>query len=139
MGDVLFWVMQRVLGRDAYNLQLHLAWVKIYSRMLRTIVPVAVAMELKDGSAQVSRLTVHETKMFEESQSRHSSEPTTKDTVSAAKSSVTTESAGILEGSNTYGSIKGGARSVLDPDHELTCERIRNSPTARDTRPPTST
>eukprot|EP01034_Spumella_vulgaris_P024696 gene24696-31070_t len=48
VGDVLFWTLKKV---------------KVYSRMLRTIVPVAVSMELKDGSAQLTRLSTHN-KMF---------------------------------------------------------------------------
>ncbi len=38
-----------------YTYDVHQAWVKIYSRMLKTMVPVAVAHELKDGSAQEKR------------------------------------------------------------------------------------
>lgn len=35
--------------------QVHSSWIKIYSRMLRSMVPVAVAYELRDGSAQAKR------------------------------------------------------------------------------------
>lgn len=42
-----------------YTPEVHLGWVKIYSRMLRTMVPVAVAYELKDGSAQQKRFLSH--------------------------------------------------------------------------------
>lgn len=38
-----------------YTYDVHQAWVKIYSRMLRIMVPVAVAHELRDGSAQEKR------------------------------------------------------------------------------------
>jgi hypothetical protein len=47
VGEVLFWVLKQVLGATAYTAELHTAWIKIYSRMLKTIVPVAVALELK--------------------------------------------------------------------------------------------
>lgn len=59
VGEVLFWALKRCLGEACYSAALHRAWVKIYSRMLRTIVPVAVSMELKDGSAQVNRLKTY--------------------------------------------------------------------------------
>jgi hemoglobin-like flavoprotein len=52
VGEVLFWAIRSCVG-DLYTFDTHKAWVKIYSRMLKTMVPVAVAHELKDGSAQV--------------------------------------------------------------------------------------
>lgn len=56
VGDVLFWSLERCVGPDIYNQEMHEAWIKIYSRMLRTMVPLAVAYELKDGSTQQRRL-----------------------------------------------------------------------------------
>ena len=47
VGEVLFWCMKRVLGQATFTPQLQTAWIKVYSRMLKTIVPVAVALELK--------------------------------------------------------------------------------------------
>lgn len=58
MGEVLFWTLNRCIGSKLYTAELHLAWVKIMSRMLRTMVPVAVAYELRDGSAQSDRFLV---------------------------------------------------------------------------------
>ena len=58
VGEVLFWSIKLCVG-EMYNPEVHLAWVKIYSRMLRTMVPVAVAYELKDGSAQQKRFLTH--------------------------------------------------------------------------------
>jgi hemoglobin-like flavoprotein len=55
VGEVLFWSIRAIVGAEAYTYDIHQAWVKIYSRMLRTMVPVAVAHELKDGSAQEKR------------------------------------------------------------------------------------
>ena len=43
------------VGAELYTYDIHQSWVKIYSRMLKTMVPVAVAHELKDGSAQEKR------------------------------------------------------------------------------------
>eukprot|EP00401_Gymnodinium_catenatum_P081185 CAMPEP_0117528724 /NCGR_PEP_ID=MMETSP0784-20121206/37461_1 /TAXON_ID=39447 /ORGANISM="" /LENGTH=131 /DNA_ID=CAMNT_0005325017 /DNA_START=314 /DNA_END=709 /DNA_ORIENTATION=- len=55
VGEVLFWAIRNVVGSEAYTFEVHQAWVKLYSRMLKTMVPVAVAHELKDGSAQEKR------------------------------------------------------------------------------------
>lgn len=55
MGEVLFWALKRVLGEEIFDAYLHIAWVKIYSRMLRTMVPVAVAHELQQGSIAQKR------------------------------------------------------------------------------------
>jgi len=50
VGEILFWVLRHVLGTSVYVQSVHFIWVKIYSRMLTTIVPVAIALELKGGS-----------------------------------------------------------------------------------------
>jgi hemoglobin-like flavoprotein len=55
VGEVLFWALKRVLGTEVFDAFLHIAWVKIYSRMLRTMVPVAVAHELQQGSVTQKR------------------------------------------------------------------------------------
>jgi len=60
VGDVLFWSLSRCVGVIVYTDVVHTAWVKIMSRMLRTMVPLAVAHELKDGSAQTKRLIAAE-------------------------------------------------------------------------------
>jgi hypothetical protein len=46
VGEVLFWVMKQVLGKELYTAEVHLAWVKLYNRMLQIIMPVAVSLEL---------------------------------------------------------------------------------------------
>lgn len=59
MGEVLFWALRLVIGYEVYTDEMHSAWVKVYSRMLRVIVPVAIAWELELGStkAQSSRVS----------------------------------------------------------------------------------
>ena len=65
MGEVLFWCLKKCLGMKAYTPSVHHAWVKVYSRMLRTIIPVAVALELKGQSeSQVQRFTMKNTLAF---------------------------------------------------------------------------
>ena len=55
VGEVLFWSLKQCLGVQMYDMLAHQAWIKVYSRMLRIMVPMAVAHELKDGSAQEKR------------------------------------------------------------------------------------
>lgn len=55
VGEVLIFAIRQTVGPDAFNPNVHIAWVKIYSRMLKTMVPVAVAHELRDNSAQQRR------------------------------------------------------------------------------------
>lgn len=55
VGEVLFWSIRLCTGPTVYTYDVHQAWVKIYSRMLRTMVPLAVSHELRDGSAQEKR------------------------------------------------------------------------------------
>lgn len=45
VGEVLLWSLRRCLGSDSFPAQVQIAWVKIYSRMLRIMVPVAVSYE----------------------------------------------------------------------------------------------
>ena len=56
----MFWAVKTVVGQSIYNEQTHRAWVKIFSQMLRVIVPVAVAHELASNEAQQNRVMDHE-------------------------------------------------------------------------------
>ncbi len=51
----MFWTLNAILGADEYNNDVHGGWVKVYSHMLKVMVPIAIAYELKDGSAQEKR------------------------------------------------------------------------------------
>lgn len=51
MGEVLFWALNATLGSTTYNSQLHSIWVRIFSRLLRVIIPVALRLEI-DGEIQ---------------------------------------------------------------------------------------
>lgn len=55
VGEVLFWSLRQCIGIDMYTPTCHQAWIKVYSNMLKIMVPLAVAHELKDGSAQEKR------------------------------------------------------------------------------------
>lgn len=47
VGEVLFWAIKQSIGRELYTPEVHRAWVKVYSRMLTTMLPVAVLYEIK--------------------------------------------------------------------------------------------
>ena len=47
MGEVLLWSLKYALGKTVYTAAIHKVWVKIYCRMLKTIMPLAVAMEVQ--------------------------------------------------------------------------------------------
>ena len=55
VGEVMFWTLGKVLG-PAYTPEVHNAWVKIFSSMMKVIVPIAVAHELRDNTSQRVRL-----------------------------------------------------------------------------------
>jgi len=74
VGEVLFYVMKKIIGPSNYGSKIHMAWVKVYSRMLRIIVPTAVALELETGSSfQLKRLSMADSVMFETSKSADAS------------------------------------------------------------------
>jgi len=64
MGEVLFWALRKCLGVHVFNNAAHLVWVKILSAMLRHMVPVAVAYELKtkgvNQKARLQKITLFE-------------------------------------------------------------------------------
>jgi hypothetical protein len=56
----MFFAIRQVVGINLYTDMVHKSWVKIFSSMLRVIVPVAVAHELSSNEAQKNRLIDHE-------------------------------------------------------------------------------
>lgn len=61
VGDVLFYSLHHVLGSEVYNKDCHRAWAKVFSHMLKHIIPNAVSYEIKSGSVdqkeRISKLT----------------------------------------------------------------------------------
>lgn len=55
IGEVMFWTLKHCLG-PAYDGRTHSAWVKIFSKMLKIIVPISVSYELQNNAAQVERV-----------------------------------------------------------------------------------
>ena len=57
VAEVLFWTVRRCLG-TAYDKTVHSIWVKVVSRMLKIMVPVAVAYEIQsEGVNQKNRIS----------------------------------------------------------------------------------
>ena len=52
----MFWALETVIGPGDFNEYTRFCWVKIFSGMLRVIVPVAVAHELANNEAQLHRV-----------------------------------------------------------------------------------
>lgn len=76
VGDVLFWSIQKVIGEEAYTQEVHHAWIHIYSRLLKVIVPIAVEAELHDKDNDVSKTKRQEACIFT-TMKVHTGEPTT--------------------------------------------------------------
>lgn len=74
MGDVLFWTLRKVMGDAYYTLELHRCWVKIYSRMLKTLVPAGVAHELQGDDTHTVKRDI--ASMFSEGGSSNGSSST---------------------------------------------------------------
>ena len=55
-GECLFWVLKLTLGPE-YDATTHMGWVKIFSRVLRAMVPVAIEYELENKDSLRSRVT----------------------------------------------------------------------------------
>lgn len=53
--EVLFYVLRLTLGDD-YNATAHIGWVKIFSRILRIVIPVVVDYEL-ENKPTISEIT----------------------------------------------------------------------------------
>jgi len=47
-GEILFYALQGTMGFDYYSFEVHQAWVKLYSHLLKTMIPVAVGCECEE-------------------------------------------------------------------------------------------
>lgn len=45
----MFWTLREVLGRETFDKNTHTIWIRIFSRILSVVVPVAVSYEIKTG------------------------------------------------------------------------------------------
>lgn len=55
-GECLFWVLKLTLGPE-YDAMTHMGWVKIFSRVLKAMVPVAIEYEIENKESMKSRVT----------------------------------------------------------------------------------
>lgn len=61
VGEVMFWTIKTCIGEEAFDKSVQTAWVRIFSRMLKIMVPVAVAHELRNGGdAQSERVELEQ-------------------------------------------------------------------------------
>ena len=52
MGEVLIWSLNHTLGPSVFTLDCRKAWIRIFCRMIRIMIPSAVQYELENGEAQ---------------------------------------------------------------------------------------
>ena len=60
VGDVLFWCIKVCVGETVFTDDVLSAWVKIFSRMLRIIVPIAVQFERRGVHQSKTGRTLYE-------------------------------------------------------------------------------
>ena len=59
MGEVLIWSLNHTLGPSVFTLDCRKAWIRIFCRMIRIMIPSAVQYELENGEAQRLRMKEH--------------------------------------------------------------------------------
>ena len=47
-GEMIFYALQGTMGYDYYSFEVHQAWVKLYSYILKIMIPVAVGCECEE-------------------------------------------------------------------------------------------
>ena len=75
MGEVLLWSLNHVLGPDIFNIACKKAWIRIFCRMIRIMIPLAVHYEIENGEAQRARMRTQddvEVEADEQYKSQHS-------------------------------------------------------------------
>lgn len=55
MGESLIWALSKCLGPDVFTALCGKAWIRIFCRMIKIMIPVAVAHEMDNGRAQQKR------------------------------------------------------------------------------------
>lgn len=56
MGESLIWALSKVLGAATFTPAVMTAWIRVYCRMLKVMLPLAVTHELDHGEAQKKRI-----------------------------------------------------------------------------------
>eukprot|EP01006_Ploeotia_vitrea_P035471 TRINITY_DN65877_c4_g1_i1.p1 TRINITY_DN65877_c4_g1~~TRINITY_DN65877_c4_g1_i1.p1 ORF type:complete len:180 (-),score=8.90 TRINITY_DN65877_c4_g1_i1:108-647(-) len=58
MGESLIWALAKVLGPDVMSPQCTKAWIRVFCRMIRVMIPLAVHYEIENGQAQRLRAEI---------------------------------------------------------------------------------
>lgn len=56
IGEILFWTIEQCIGPEAFTVDVHMAWIHVMSRILKTMVPVALRFELEKGSGEIQQM-----------------------------------------------------------------------------------
>lgn len=57
-GEVLFWTLRQCLGDIIYDAEMHGLWVRLFSKVLSIMIPLAVRYELADGAGIERRFVI---------------------------------------------------------------------------------
>jgi hypothetical protein len=58
LGEVIFHSLQLTLGTKVYTNEVHKSWIRVFSRKLAIIVPIAVNLELNPGMLSIPPTTI---------------------------------------------------------------------------------
>jgi hemoglobin-like flavoprotein len=56
IGEIPFWTLKQCIGEEAFTVDVHMAWIQVMSRILKTMVPVALRFELEKGSGEIQQM-----------------------------------------------------------------------------------
>ena len=85
-GECLFWVLKLIVGPE-YDAVTHMGWVKIFSRVLKVMVPIAVQYEIDNKESMKNRIASRHSAMTTAlEQSTHHSSAVDDSSVSASTS-----------------------------------------------------
>lgn len=63
MGETLIWALSKCLGPTCFTPAVVTAWIRVFCRMLKVMLPLAVAYELDHGEAQQKRISEMQAEM----------------------------------------------------------------------------
>ena len=55
MGESLIWALAKTLGPEVMSPAATTAWIRVFCRMIRVMIPLAVSYEIENGNAQRAR------------------------------------------------------------------------------------
>ena len=75
MGEVLIWTLGQVIGPENFTPAHTKAWVRVFCRMIRIMVPLAVQYEIEDGESLRARFSEEGAKEIEPSKTASAVDP----------------------------------------------------------------